>query len=231
MQSEQRPPFYRPVDVEQRNRVRTLGKIPPGIRAAMADDNACSAQRSQHAADDDGIRRYTGCDLIRSNRIRPLLLGRNHVGKYMDSDGHAAVCTHRGVIVTYVVTSLSSGCQYDLGPARGVPLQSQHPRPDLAEVHTLWPRWRQFAILVLTSWLAACSTASSGDAGQALGDGISGECDAPPDSSRPQYIIGYGSLMQDESRKRTSPRAGPAHPVEVRGYRRGWSHGVPPRSV
>ncbi len=28
--------------------------------------------------------------------------------------------------------------------------------------------------------------------------------------------------MQDESRKRTSPQAGPAHPIEVRGYRRGW---------
>ena len=28
--------------------------------------------------------------------------------------------------------------------------------------------------------------------------------------------------MQDESRKRTSPQAGPAHPVEVSGYRRGW---------
>ena len=28
--------------------------------------------------------------------------------------------------------------------------------------------------------------------------------------------------MQDESRKRTSPQAGPAHPVDIRGYRRGW---------
>ena len=28
--------------------------------------------------------------------------------------------------------------------------------------------------------------------------------------------------MQDESRKRTSPQAGPAHPVEVQGFRRRW---------
>ena len=28
--------------------------------------------------------------------------------------------------------------------------------------------------------------------------------------------------MQDESRKRTSPQAGAAHPIEVQGYRRGW---------
>ena len=47
-------------------------------------------------------------------------------------------------------------------------------------------------------------------------------CNAPPEQGRPQYIVGYGSLMQDESRKRTSPQAGPAYPVDVIGYRRGW---------
>jgi hypothetical protein len=61
-----------------------------------------------------------------------------------------------------------------------------------------------------------------GGRGQAFGDGIGGACNAQPDSNRPQYVIGYGSLMQDESRKRTSPQASPAHPVEIRGYRRGW---------
>jgi hypothetical protein len=50
----------------------------------------------------------------------------------------------------------------------------------------------------------------------------SDDCHAQPDPAQAQYIIGYGSLMQDESRKRTSPQAGPAHPVEVVGYRRGW---------
>ena len=49
-----------------------------------------------------------------------------------------------------------------------------------------------------------------------------GGCGEPVDTERPQYIIGYGSLMQDDSRLRTSPKAGPAHPVEVEGYRRGW---------
>ena len=47
-------------------------------------------------------------------------------------------------------------------------------------------------------------------------------CNAQPEPGQPQYIVGYGSLMQDESRKRTSPQAGPAYPVEVSGYRRGW---------
>ena len=48
------------------------------------------------------------------------------------------------------------------------------------------------------------------------------ECHPQPASAAPQYVIGYGSLMQDESRKRTSPNAGPAQPVEVSGFRRGW---------
>jgi hypothetical protein len=84
------------------------------------------------------------------------------------------------------------------------------------------PRWHYFAIPVFASWFAACSTAMPDATGRAFGDGSSGECNSPPDSSRPQYIIGYGSLMEDESRKRTSAHAGPAYPVEITGYRRGW---------
>ena len=48
------------------------------------------------------------------------------------------------------------------------------------------------------------------------------DCNAAPDPARPQYIVGYGSLMDDESRGRTSPAAGPAQPVELHGYTRGW---------
>jgi cation transport regulator ChaC len=88
-------------------------------------------------------------------------------------------------------------------------------------------RWQQIAILLLTSWLAACSTARQAPLPrQEMGDAptqvVAEACNLPPDASRSQYVIGYGSLMLDESRKRTSPQAGPANPVEVRGYRRGW---------
>jgi hypothetical protein len=51
---------------------------------------------------------------------------------------------------------------------------------------------------------------------------VAADCHPAPDAGQPQYIIGYGSLMQDESRKRTSPQAGSAHPIELSGYRRGW---------
>lgn len=50
----------------------------------------------------------------------------------------------------------------------------------------------------------------------------SGNCNAAPDPAKTQYIIGYGSLMQDESRKRTTPNANIAYPVKVNGYQRGW---------
>lgn len=96
-------------------------------------------------------------------------------------------------------------------------------------------RGEHIAVLFLTSWLVACSSgqlsAARPDLGAAdapsvasrvFGDGTGSACNAVPDSSRPQYIVGYGSLMQDESRTRTSPQAGPAHPLELKGYRRGW---------
>jgi hypothetical protein len=54
------------------------------------------------------------------------------------------------------------------------------------------------------------------------GRAVAGTCNAEPDPALAQYIVGYGSLMQDESRLRTSPNSGPAHPVELSGYRRGW---------
>ena len=67
--------------------------------------------------------------------------------------------------------------------------------------------------------LAAC--ASPGTHAPRAGSAVAA-CHPAPDGSRPQLIVGYGSLMDDASRERTSPRAGPAHPVEVAGFRRGW---------
>lgn len=51
---------------------------------------------------------------------------------------------------------------------------------------------------------------------------ISGNCNQAAEPGKQQFIIGYGSLMQDESRKRSAPNAGTAYPVRVNGYRRGW---------
>jgi len=40
--------------------------------------------------------------------------------------------------------------------------------------------------------------------------------------SKPLFIFGYGSLIEDESRERTTPTARDAWPVRVQGIRRGW---------
>lgn len=57
---------------------------------------------------------------------------------------------------------------------------------------------------------------------QKLAANHSGNCNAAPDPAKTQYIIGYGSLMQDESRQRTIPNANISYPVQVNGYQRGW---------
>src|SRR3954452_21876728 len=47
---------------------------------------------------------------------------------------------------------------------------------------------------------------------------ISGGGDKGPQN----YIFGYGSLIEDESRRRTTPSAVDAWPARVKGIRRGW---------
>jgi cation transport regulator ChaC len=47
-------------------------------------------------------------------------------------------------------------------------------------------------------------------------------CHPEINSNQPQYIIGYGSLMQTESKRRTAPNVGENIPVMVSGFERGW---------
>ena len=37
------------------------------------------------------------------------------------------------------------------------------------------------------------------------------------------YIFGYGSLMEKESRSRTTPNVKYIHPIKLKGYKRSWS--------
>jgi len=47
-------------------------------------------------------------------------------------------------------------------------------------------------------------------------------CFPAVDSSQSQYIVGYGSLMNDQSRTSTANDIGEAFPVWVKGFLRGW---------
>lgn len=53
-------------------------------------------------------------------------------------------------------------------------------------------------------------------------------CHTTVNSNIPQYIVGYGSLIQNESKNKTYPHTGMNIPVIIDGYRRGWfQKGIP----
>lgn len=75
------------------------------------------------------------------------------------------------------------------------------------------------AFLSIACMLAACGETPRSTHTPVI---VTADCRPAPDPTRAQYVVGYGSLMESHSRARTAPQAGPAHPVEVSGYRRGW---------
>jgi len=48
-------------------------------------------------------------------------------------------------------------------------------------------------------------------------------CHPNVDSHKPQFTVGYGSLMEDSSRRRTAPNTGEALPVLVTGFERAFN--------
>lgn len=48
------------------------------------------------------------------------------------------------------------------------------------------------------------------------------DCHPQIDAALPQYIIGYGSLINEESKRRTAPLVGDNLPIYLTGYERGW---------
>jgi len=48
-------------------------------------------------------------------------------------------------------------------------------------------------------------------------------CHPPIDPSRPQYVVGYGSLMNTESKRWTEPDAGENLPAMISGFERSWN--------
>ena len=49
------------------------------------------------------------------------------------------------------------------------------------------------------------------------------DCHPVLDKGVPQYIIGYGSLMETASKQRTAPNTGANLPVQVSDYQRAWN--------
>ena len=51
---------------------------------------------------------------------------------------------------------------------------------------------------------------------------IADSCHPAPDKFQKQFIIGYGSFMDEASKRRTAPNAGENIPVKVKGFERAW---------
>jgi hypothetical protein len=47
-------------------------------------------------------------------------------------------------------------------------------------------------------------------------------CHPLPHPALAQYIIGYGSIIQSQSKRKTDPESGESRPIRVNGYCRGW---------
>lgn len=62
-----------------------------------------------------------------------------------------------------------------------------------------------------------------------ISTGFTDTCHPSINSKLPQYIIGYGSLINEQSKKNTDATAGENFPVILKGYQRSWSiHGTSP---
>ncbi|MDX2345468.1 MAG: hypothetical protein QNK11_01140 [Legionella sp.] len=56
-----------------------------------------------------------------------------------------------------------------------------------------------------------------------LSPAAASRCHPKPNFNLPQYIVGYGSLINESSKKKTSPSAKENFPVLISGYERSWS--------
>lgn len=69
-------------------------------------------------------------------------------------------------------------------------------------------------------WAAAFCAAALAMPGVASAED---KCHPVVDESRPQFIVGYGSLMEEASKRRSAPNSGFNHPVHVTGFQRAWN--------
>jgi hypothetical protein len=101
-----------------------------------------------------------------------------------------------------------------------------HTKSETALMKNSIPRKTAAAFLML-AFLANCTQHSekkelSNAQVLQLASSPHAECNAAADTTQVQYVIGYGSLMNEKIRQHSAPNAGAVYPVDVKGYRRGW---------
>ena len=70
---------------------------------------------------------------------------------------------------------------------------------------------KQFFLFSITLWISAQAFAKPND-----------HCHPQANANLPQYIIGYGSLIETASKKATDETSGDNKPVLIDNYQRGW---------
>ena len=70
---------------------------------------------------------------------------------------------------------------------------------------------KQFFLFSITLWISAQVFAKPND-----------HCHPQANANLPQYIIGYGSLIETASKKATDETSGDNKPVLIDNYQRGW---------
>jgi hypothetical protein len=76
---------------------------------------------------------------------------------------------------------------------------------------TQWPKGLAAICAALSTWVWAEQAGAPQDT-----------CHPATDGGQAQYVVGYGSLMDADSRRHTLPEAGDGLPVAVQGYERYW---------
>lgn len=87
-------------------------------------------------------------------------------------------------------------------------------------------RTGRFSLIVVATSLVfigcGAPTRSDLDALRANAPTEGPNCRPAPDDGERQFIVGYGSLMQRQSREQTAPRAKDGRPISLVGFRRGF---------
>lgn len=79
---------------------------------------------------------------------------------------------------------------------------------------------RFLILLLIAVHLTSCAEASKIKRASTLNKGSS--CLPAPDTNLAQFIIGYGSLMEESSKRKASTQVGENYPIYLKGFTRGW---------
>ncbi|MBA2711864.1 MAG: gamma-glutamylcyclotransferase [Tatlockia sp.] len=80
----------------------------------------------------------------------------------------------------------------------------------------------QFILLITALNLSSISKAEQVQINSGAAIQESTNCWPAPNTKLAQFIIGYGSLMEEQSKRKASTQVGENYPIYLKGFKRGW---------